>query len=77
MPGDAIDDPSVAWPESRPTVELGVITITRIVDDSDTMQEKLLFTPSAVTAGIATAGPMIEARNSAYGVSYARRHQTH
>jgi catalase len=77
MPGDAIDDPSVAWPESRPTVDLGVITITRIDNDSDTMQEKLLFTPTAVTAGIATADPMIEARNSAYGVSYARRHQTH
>jgi catalase len=77
QPGDAIDDPSVAWPDSRPSVDLGVITVTRKVADSDALQQKLLFTPTAVTAGIRTADPMLEARNAAYGVSYARRHETH
>lgn len=76
-PGDAIDDPSIAWPDSRSTVELGVITVTRVIPDSDDVQQKLLFSPSAVTAGIQTADPMIEARNAAYGVSYGRRHENH
>ncbi len=74
--GDVIDDPSVAWPDSRPSIDLGVLTLSGVVKDSDSMQQKLLFTPTAVAPGITTADPMIEARNSAYGVSYARRHST-
>jgi catalase len=72
--GDKIDDPSVAWPDSRPTVTLGTLKIARVVADSDAEQSKLLFQPTAVTDGIATADPMIEARSAAYSVSYARRH---
>jgi catalase len=73
--GDQIDNPSIAWPASRPIVKLGRVKITHVVADSDAAQRKLMFTPTAVTDGIATADPMIEARNSAYGVSYGRRHQ--
>ena len=73
-PGDKIEDPSIAWPNSRKTVELGVIEIDRVDPDSDAAQRALLFIENAVPAGIETADPMIDARSAAYPVSFARRH---
>ena len=72
--GDQIDNPSITWPDSRATVKLGVITISHVVENSEMAERLLMFTPSAVTDGIAAADPMIDARNAAYGVSYGRRH---
>jgi catalase len=48
--------------------------ISHVVENSETAERLLMFTPSAVTDGIAAADPMIGARNAAYGVSYGRRH---
>jgi len=71
-PGDTIDDPSVAWPESRKKITLGTITITKVTTESHTA-DKLLFLPGAVTTGIEAADPMIAVRSSAYPISFARR----
>jgi catalase len=73
---DQIANPAIAWPDSRATVKLGVISITHAVQNSDSVERQLMFSPSAVTNGIETADPMIEARNGAYGVSYGRRHES-
>jgi catalase len=32
-PGDKLDDPSVAWPDSCQTAELGTVTLTRATTD--------------------------------------------
>lgn len=72
--GDKIDDPSIAWPESRKTVELGEIEIDKVDADSDATQRALLFLENAVPAGIAPADPMIDIRAQAYAISFARRH---
>jgi catalase len=74
-PGDKLDDPSVAWPDSRKTVELGTISITTATAESHTA-DKLLFLPGAVTAGIEAADPMIAVRSGAYPISFARRFRT-
>jgi len=71
-PGDKIDDPSVAWPESRKKITLGTITITKATAESHTA-DKWLFLPGAVTAGIEPADPMIAVRSGAYPISFARR----
>lgn len=71
--GDQIEDPTIAWPDSRRTVELGTLEITHIVPDSDAAQKKLLFVPNALTSGIEAADPMIDRRSAAYPVSYSRR----
>ncbi len=71
---DRIDDPSIAWPDTRPVVKLGEITVTRVVSDNTAAQHRLLFTPTALVDGIEAADPMIEMRNTSYGVSYGRRH---
>jgi catalase len=72
--GDPTRDPTKAWPETRGIVDLGVITITRVVPDSDEAQKKLLFIPTALTDGIeASDDPLIELRGGAYAVSFSRR----
>lgn len=71
--GDQTDDPSIAWPDSRPIVELGTLDITRAVADNNTAQKKLLFMPNALTPGIEVGDPMINARSASYPVSYSRR----
>lgn len=72
---DKTDDPSLVWPETRKTVELGTITITKAVADSQTAEKKLLFVPGALVPGIEPADPMIAARSAAYIVSLSRRAQ--
>jgi len=71
-PGDKIDDPSIAWPDTRKKVELGTIAITKTTTESHTA-DKLLFLPGTVTAGIEAADPMIAIRSAAYPISFARR----
>lgn len=72
---DKIDDPSIAWPDSRKQIELGTITITKAVADSHTAEKKLLFMPGALVPGIEAADPMIAARSASYVVSLSRRAQ--
>jgi catalase len=73
--GDKIDDPSIAWPDTRKKIELGTITITKAVADNHAAEQKLLFLPGAVVAGIEAADPMIATRSAAYIVSLSRRAQ--
>jgi catalase len=72
---DKVDDPTILWPASRKTIELGTITITTVVQDSQAAEKKLLFVPGALVPGIEPADPMIAARSAAYIVSLARRSQ--
>jgi catalase len=72
-PGDAVADPSVAWPESRQLVKLGTITISRIVPDQAATDRVTIFIPNNVPAGIEPADPMLTVRSSAYPISFAGR----
>ncbi len=71
-PSDKIDDPSIAWPDSRKKIELGTIAITKTTTLSHTA-DTLLFLPGAVVPGIEAADPMIAVRSAAYPISFARR----
>jgi len=75
-PDDKIDDPSIAWPDSRKKVELGSILITKAVKDSHAAEKQLLFMPGALVPGIEAADPMIADRSAAYIVSLSRRAKT-
>ena len=70
---DHVDDPSIAWPDSRRMVELGTLSITGAVADSATAEQSLIFTPSNLTAGIEIEDKMAEARTAAYAVSFGER----
>ena len=72
---DTVDNPTIVWPDTRKKVELGTITITKAVADSQAAERKLLFVPGALVPGIEPADPMIAVRSAAYIVSLSRRAQ--
>ena len=72
-PGDKIEDPSVAWPESRRTVKLGTVTLNKFVADSEARQRTLLFLPGQPHLGVEPADPMLVLRNTAYPISLGQR----
>jgi catalase len=75
-PGDQTKDPTLPWPDDRKVVDLGVLTIDKIVPDSLDAQKKLLFLPGALIPGIEESDdPLIDLRDGAYAVSYGRRSQ--
>ena len=74
--GDPTNDATQPWPDNRPTVELGVITISSVVPDSPTAEKALLFLPTNLTAGIEPSDdPLITLRTEAYAESFGRRSQ--
>ncbi len=70
---DHIDDPSIAWPDSRKTVELGTFAIDRLVPDSKAAEKKIVFMPNSLPKGIEVEDPMINFRSAAYAVSFGDR----
>ena len=76
-PGDQTKDATQPWPTDRKVVDLGTLTITKTLADSDAQQKKLLFIPGRLTDGIEPSDdPLIAARDGAYAVSFGRRSAT-
>jgi catalase len=71
--GDAIDNPSVAWPESRRLVELGTIRITAMAPDPAATDRATAFLPLNVPDGVEPADPMLGIRQGAYPISFSQR----
>lgn len=71
--GDRVDDPSVAWPDTRKRVLLGTITLDRQPADPMTAQRTLLFLPGQPHPGVEAADPMLVMRNTAYPISLGQR----
>ena len=72
-PGDKIDDPSIAWPETRGLVKLGTLSVERMTPDQSAADKSLLFLPGTFPNGIEGADPMLAVRNAAYPISFGRR----
>lgn len=73
-PGDPTNDATKPWPDDRKVIDLGVLTIERVVADNAEAQKQLLFLPGNVTDGIEPSDdPLIDVRDGAYPVSFARR----
>jgi catalase len=70
---DAIADPSIAWPESRKLVKLGVIRISRMASDQAAADKATLFLPGNLPQGVEIADPMVQVRNAAYPLSFRDR----
>ena len=72
--GDDVTDSSVAWPEGRPQVAFGAITLTGRVDDREPERRKIIFDPIPRVDGIDTSGdPLSEVRSEIYLLSGRRR----
>jgi catalase len=75
-PSDQTKDASQPWPDDRKVVDLGVLTLTKIVPNSTEVEKKLLFLPTNLTAGIELSDdPLPLVRTAAYSVSFGRRSQ--
>jgi catalase len=72
--GDATDDATVHWPESREQVELGTVELTHVLPDSPAQQKHIIFDPIPRVDGIEpSADPLLELRAAIYLLSGRRR----
>jgi catalase len=72
--GDDVTDSTVAWPESRPEIPFGAITLTERVDDTEPQRRKIIFDPIPRVDGIDPSGdPLTEVRSDIYLLSGRRR----
>jgi catalase len=71
--GDKVEDPAIAWPDSRKLVKLGSFTLTRQPDNLVEVDKTLLFLPGQPHAGVEPADPMLVMRNTAYPISLGQR----
>jgi catalase len=73
-PGDEVTDSTAVWPETRPAVEFGTLTIRERVDELAPERRKIIFDPVPRVDGIDPAGdPLTELRSEIYLLSGRRR----
>jgi catalase len=72
--GDVTNDDTVVWPDDRPQVVLGTLTLKAVVPDSQQVEKTLMFSPANLDDGIEFSDdPILATRPAAYGISYGRR----
>ncbi len=72
--GDALDDPTVGWPEWRHTVVMGTLWVTAIARDQERDGEEISFNPARLPPGIEPPlDAIFAARRAAYAVSCTER----
>ncbi|ACO32093.1 MULTISPECIES: catalase family peroxidase [Acidobacterium] len=73
-PGDAVDDATLHWPESREVLDLGMLELTAVLPDSLAQQKQIIFDPIPRLDGIEpSADPLLELRAAIYLLSGRRR----
>jgi len=72
--GDTTDDATVRWPEDRPRLVLGEISLKEIIPNNPSEQQQIIFDPIPRVDGIeASADPLFEPRANVYLMSGRRR----
>jgi catalase len=72
--GDAVDDPTIAWPDEREKVEVGRLELTGLDDSRERDGDVMVMDPTRVVDGIELSGDQIlRFRAHAYAVSVERR----
>ena len=73
---DLADDATVRWPEDRPLLTLGEISLNTIHPDDGAEQQHIIFDPIPRVDGIeASADPLFEPRANVYLLSGRRRRE--
>jgi catalase len=72
--GDTTDDATVRWPEDRPQISFGEISLKEITPNNASEQKHIIFDPIPRVDGIeASADPLFEPRANIYLMSGRRR----
>ena len=72
--GDTFDDATVRWPENRPQLTFGEISLKEITPNNASEQQKIIFDPIPRVDGIeASADPLFEPRANIYLMTGRRR----
>ncbi len=72
--GDTTDDATVRWPEDRPQLTFGEISLQEIAPNNAGEQQQIIFDPIPRVDGIeASADPLFEARANVYLMAGRRR----
>jgi catalase len=72
--GDPVDDATAVWPEDRPQVAFGTLTIAERIDELAPDSRKVIFDPDPRVDGIGSAGdPLTGVRSDIYLLSGRRR----
>ncbi len=72
--GDTVDDATVRWPEDRPLITFGEISLTGITPDNAREQQQIIFDPIPRVEGVeASADPLFEPRANIYLMAGRRR----
>ena len=72
--GDTVDDATVRWPENRPQIAFGEISLTEITPNSASEQQQIIFDPIPRVDGIeVSADPLFEPRANIYLMAGRRR----
>ena len=72
--GDTTDDATVRWPEARPQLAFGEISLTEIAPNNASEQQHIIFDPIPRVDGIdASADPLFEPRANVYLMAGRRR----
>ncbi len=72
--GDPTNDPTIAWPEDRPIVTLGTLTVTTAVADSVVAERKVGYLPNRELPGLAVSDdPFLKTRAEVYGIAFPAR----
>jgi catalase len=69
-----VDDATAVWPDDRPVVELGILSLTKLAADNNAAEHALAFDPLHLVDGIEPSDdPLLEVRSAAYAISRRRR----
>ncbi|MBC6992324.1 catalase family peroxidase [Hymenobacter sp. BT491] len=71
--GDVIENPSVAWPDSRKRVLLGTLVIKKMAANTAEEDKALFFNPNNVPEGVNIADQMLLDRARTYPLSVGQR----
>ena len=73
-PDDITNDANAQWPADRRTLELGTLSLERLVANSEIAEEGLFFDPVRLVDGISLSDdPLLIGRTRTYPISLGRR----
>ncbi|WP_338430564.1 catalase family peroxidase [Synechococcus elongatus] len=74
QPGDAEDNPTIAWPSDRQQVKVGTLTLTAASPQPGAACEGINYDPLVLSDGIEpTNDPVLQFRSGVYALSYSKR----